>query len=78
MTRKEAAERMRAEMVRDLSPERLDRSFMTIDGRSYTLNEMMAEVDSESKLGNALLDSYIDYNMIDITDEVPVDLSTLN
>lgn len=61
MTRDEAKQLMRLELERDLPPEKRNLKVYPVGGKVMSANEMMEEIEAETKLGKVLLDDYIDF-----------------
>lgn len=64
MTRDQAKIQMRAELEKDLSTEEREEPMMKVGDRTFTANDLMAEVEKGTEVGEALLDDFIRYQEI--------------
>jgi hypothetical protein len=61
MTRDEAKSLMRQELEQDIAPEEREKKLFPIKDRVMSANDLMAEVEAETELGQYLLDDFISF-----------------
>lgn len=59
MTRDEAKIQMRVELEQDLSIAERERPMMTVGDHTFSANDLMAEVEKGTEMGEVLLDDFI-------------------
>jgi hypothetical protein len=71
MDRKEAKIQMRAEMEKDIPADQLDKEHLFYKGKAYSANQIMAEVEAGSAVGEDLVDDFIAHNEGRFADTYP-------